>query len=30
MYVPVKKICHKFPEWLALQEDHLPKEEYIR
>ena len=30
MYIPVKQICNKFPEWLAIQEDHLPKEEYER
>lgn len=30
MYVPVKQICDKFPEWLAMQEDALPKDEYIR
>jgi len=30
MYIPVKQICNKFPEWLAIQEIHLPKEEYQR
>jgi peroxin-19 len=30
MYHPVKQICDRFPEWLAVQEDTLPREEYIR
>jgi peroxin-19 len=30
MYIPAKRICQKFPEWLAMQEDHLPREEYLR
>lgn len=30
MYIPVKKMCDKFPEWLAIQEDYMSKEEYER
>ena len=30
MYEPMKQVCDKFPEWLADNEDKLPKEEYER
>jgi len=30
MYEPMKQVCEKYPEWLALQVDSLPTEEYER
>jgi len=30
MYEPMKQVCEKYPEWLAVQVDSLPKEEYER
>uniref|UniRef100_A0A7S2BNY5 Pex19 protein n=1 Tax=Octactis speculum TaxID=3111310 RepID=A0A7S2BNY5_9STRA len=30
MYEPIKQVCEKYPEWLAVQVDSLDKEEYER
>ena len=30
MYEPMKQVCDKFPEWLADNEEKLPKEDYER
>lgn len=29
MYEPLKQICDKFPEWLALHRESLSQEEYV-
>merc|ERR1719198_212318 len=30
MYEPVKSVCEKYPEWLAIQVESLPTDEYER